>query len=104
MLSSLWKYIALALSVVASLLGAALLYTSGQKEKAKEVARSAKAKAKSQVIIREVEHTITEAREAERARAVEVEREQMEARQSGKRPRVFGDSRLHNDRDDNDPA
>lgn len=106
MLDNLWKYIAGLLSLIVVTLGAALLYTGGQRDRAKEAATVAKARAKSQEDARAAEKNIDEARAEARQKAVEVEREQIDARQSGRRPVVFGDKRLrmHDNRDGDDQA
>lgn len=99
-MSRLWGWVAAAFAA----LGAALLFVSGQRDRAREAAEVAKAKTHSIEAAREVEHRIDNARAEARMQAQEVEREQMEHQAAGTRPGHFGDSRMHDDKDSGDSA
>lgn len=99
-MSRLYGWIAAAFAV----LGAALLYVAGQRDRAREATEVAKAKTQSVEKARKVEQRITEAKTRARTQAQEVEREQMEHQASGTRPRVFGDLRMHDDSSNDDHA
>ncbi|UTD55944.1 hypothetical protein [Halomonas sp. MS1] len=75
MFSNLWAKIAGFLAMVIGLLGAALLYTSGQRDRAKEAASRAKAEAKSKSAVLEAERAIDDARAQVREKSNEVQRE-----------------------------
>lgn len=101
MLSSLWSKIAGALALVAGLLGAALLYTSGQRDRAREAATRAKAEAQSKSAVLEAERAIDQARARARQESQEVQRENDQHQSAGTRPSMFGDRRLHDRQNDN---
>lgn len=73
------------LVMVIGLLGAALLYTGGQRDRAKEAASRAKAEAKSKSAVLEVERAIDTARANARKESQGVQREADE-RPKGQRP------------------
>lgn len=75
MFSNLWAKIAGFLAMVIGLLGAALLYTSGQRDRAKEAASRAKAEAKSKSAVLEAERAIDNARAQARQKSAETQRE-----------------------------
>ncbi len=75
MLSSIWAKIAGFLALVAGLLGAALLYTGGQRDRAREAATRAKAEAQSKSAVLDVERAIDKARANAREQSQEVQRE-----------------------------
>ncbi|QPI62423.1 hypothetical protein [Vreelandella venusta] len=85
MFSNLWAKIAGFLAMVIGLLGAALLYTSGQRDRAKEAASRAKAEAKSKSAVLEAERAIDDARAQVREKSNEVQRE-ADNRPSTERP------------------
>ena len=85
MFSNLWAKIAGFLAMVIGLLGAALLYTSGQRDRAKEAANRAKAEAKSKSAVLEAERAIDDARAQVREKSNEVQRE-ADNRPSTERP------------------
>ncbi|MDW0360830.1 hypothetical protein Q8G38_16070 [Halomonas venusta] len=85
MFSNLWAKIAGFLAMVIGLLGAALLYTSGQRDRAKEAASRAKAEAKSKSAVLEAERAIDDARAKVREKSNEVQRE-ADQRPAGTRP------------------
>ncbi|WP_417837656.1 hypothetical protein [Thalassospira tepidiphila] len=85
MFSNLWAKIAGFLAMVIGLLGAALLYTSGQRDRAKEAASRAKAEAKSKSAVLEAERAIDDARAQVREKSNEVQRES-DTRPSTERP------------------
>lgn len=85
MFSNLWAKIAGFLAMVIGLLGAALVYTSGQRDRAKEAASRAKAEAKSKSAVLEAERAIDRARAEARESSHEVQREADE-RPTAERP------------------
>jgi len=85
MLSSLWSKIAGALALVAGLLGAALLYTGGQRDRAREAAIRAKAEAQSKSAALDAERAIDDARAQVREKSAEKQRE-ADQRPKGQRP------------------
>lgn len=85
MFSSLWAKFTSALVMIIGLLGAALLYTGKQKERAKEAANRAVAEAKSKSAVLEVERAIDDARAQVREKSAEKQRE-AEKRPAGTRP------------------
>lgn len=74
-MSNLWAKITGFLVMVIGLLGAALLYTGGQRDRAKEAASRAKAEAKSKSAALEAERAIDNARAKAREQSSEVQRE-----------------------------
>lgn len=95
MFSSIWAKVSGALVMIIGLLGAALLYTSGQRDRAKEAASRAKAEAKSKSAVLEAERAIDKARASARKESQEVEHVNEQHKSAGTRPDRFGDSRLH---------
>lgn len=85
MFSTLWAKVSGALVMIIGLLGAALLYTSGQRDRAKEAASRAKAEAKSKSAVLEAERAIDDARAQVREKSAEKQRE-ADKRPDGKRP------------------
>lgn len=85
MFSTIWSKAAGALVAVIGLLGAALLYTSGQRDRAKEAASRAKAEAKSKSAVLEVERAIDTARAQVREKSAEKQHE-ADSRPKGTRP------------------
>ncbi len=85
MFSTLWNKITGALVMIIGLLGAALLYTGGQRDRAKEAASRAKAEAKSKSAVLEAERAIDDARAQVREKSAENQRE-AEKRPAGTRP------------------
>lgn len=85
MFSTLWAKVSGFLVMVIGLLGAALLYTGKQKERAKEAAQRATAEAKSKDAVLEVERSIDDARAKARTESSEVQRE-ADKRPAGTRP------------------
>lgn len=75
MLSNLWTRVSGALLMIIGLLGAALLYTSGQRDRAKEAASRAKAEAQSKSAVLEVERAIDDARAQVREQSAEKQRD-----------------------------
>lgn len=84
-MSSLWAKVTGFLVMVIGLLGAALLYTGGQRDRAKEAASRAKAEAKSKSAVLEVERAIDDVRAQVREKSAEKQRE-ADQRPDGKRP------------------
>lgn len=85
MFSTLWAKVSGALVMVIGLLGAALLYTGGQRDRAKEAASRAKAEAKSKSAVLEAERAIDDVRAQVREKSAEKQRE-ADQRPDGKRP------------------
>ena len=85
MFSTLWNKITGALVMIIGLLGAALLYTGGQRDRAKEAASRAKAEAKSKSAVLEVERAIDDVRAQVREKSAETQRE-ADQRPAGQRP------------------
>ena len=85
MFSTIWSKVAGALVAVIGLLGAALLYTSGQRDRAKEAASRAKAEARSKSAVLEAERAIDNARAQARQKSAETQRE-ADQRPAGTRP------------------
>ncbi|KTG25396.1 hypothetical protein AWR38_01095 [Idiomarina sp. WRN-38] len=85
MFSTIWSKVAGALVAIIGLLGAALLYTSGQRDRAKEAVSRAKAEAKSKSAVIEAERAIDTARANARQESIEVQRN-ADDRPSGTRP------------------
>lgn len=85
MFSTIWAKLSGALVMIIGLLGAALLYTSGQRDRAKEAASRAKAEAKSKSAVLEVERAIDDARAQVREQSAEKQRE-ADQRPAGTRP------------------
>lgn len=85
MFSTTWSKVAGALVAIIGLLGAALLYTSGQRDRAKEAASRAKAEAKSKSAVLEAERAIDNARAQARQKSAETQRE-ADDRPATKRP------------------
>ncbi|WP_339885286.1 hypothetical protein [Vreelandella maris] len=85
MFSTIWSKVAGFLVMVIGLLGAALLYSGRQKERAKEAANRAIAEARSKSAVLEAERTIDKARTKAREQSSEVQREADE-RPKGQRP------------------
>lgn len=84
-MSNLWAKITGFLVMVIGLLGAALLHTGGQRDRAKEAASRAKAEAKGKSAVLEVERAIDTAKAQAREQSNEVQREADE-RPKGQRP------------------
>ncbi len=84
-MSNLWAKITGFLVMIIGLLGAALLYTSGQRDRARDAAARAKAEAKSKSAVLEAERAIDHARAQARQNASEVQRE-ADQRPAGTRP------------------
>lgn len=84
-MSNLWAKITGFLLMIIGLLGAALLYTSGQRDRAKEAASRAKAEAKSKSAVLEAERAIDTAKAKAREQSNEVQRE-ADQRPKGQRP------------------
>lgn len=84
-MSNLWSKAAGFLVMVIGLLGAALLYTGGQRDRAKEAASRARAEAKSKSAVLEAERAIDTARADARKESQGVQRESDE-RPQGQRP------------------
>ncbi len=101
MFSTIWSKVAGALVAVIGLLGAALLYTSGQRDRAKEAASRAKAEVKSKSAVLEAERAIDNARAQARTESQGVQRENDQHQSAGTRPSMFGDRRLHDRQNDN---
>lgn len=80
-MSRLYGWIAAAFA----LLGAALLYVSGQRDRAREATEVAKANTRSVEAVRDVEQRIDNAKAESRKQANEVQREQ-ESRPATERP------------------
>ncbi len=74
-MSGIWAKITGVLVMIIGLLGAALLYMSGQRNRAREAASRAKAEAQSRSAVMEAEHAIDKARAQSRTRSAEVQRE-----------------------------
>lgn len=85
MFNTLWSKLTGALVMVIGLLGAALLYTGKQKERAKEAANRAIAEARSKSAVLEAERAIDTARANAREQSNEVQRE-ADNRPDGERP------------------
>jgi hypothetical protein len=85
-MSSLWAKLSGALVMIVGLLGAALLYTGGQRDRAKEAASRAKAEAQSKSAVLEAERAIDTARANARTESNEVQRE-ADQRPTATRPR-----------------
>ena len=81
MLSRLWGWVVAAFAI----LGAALLYMVGQRNKARETAKRARVAVKASEANRDADHAARKAQEAARAQSEEVQREADE-RDSGTRP------------------
>lgn len=90
-MSRLWSAIVMAFA----LMGAALLYMTGQRNKAQEMAAKARADAELREAIQEAERAIDSARAQARGEAIENQREQQIQESAGTRPDRFGDQRLH---------
>lgn len=101
MFSNLWAKAIGFLVMVIGLLGAALLFVGGQRDRAKEAASRAKAEAKSKSAVLEAERAINQARAKVRTESQGVQRENDQHQSAGTRPRMFGDSRLHDRQNDN---
>jgi Flp pilus assembly protein TadB len=84
-MSNLWAKITGFLLMIIGLLGAALLYTGGQRDRAKEAASRAKAEAKSKSAVLEAERAIDNARAKARKESQEAQRE-ADQRPSTERP------------------
>ena len=85
MFSNLWAKVTGFLLMIIGLLGAALLYTGGQRDRAKEAASRAKAEAKSKSTVLEAERAIDDARAQAREKSAEKQRE-ADKRPAGTRP------------------
>ena len=81
MLSRLWGWVVAAFAI----LGAALLYMVGQRNKARETAKRARVAVQTSEANREVDHAARKAQEAAREKSAEVQRE-ADDRDSGTRP------------------
>ncbi len=85
MFSNIWAKVTGFLLMIIGLLGAALLYTGGQRDRAKEAASRAKAEAKSKSAVLEAERAIDHARAQARQKSAETQRE-ADQRPAGTRP------------------
>ena len=85
-MSSLWAKLSGALVMIVGLLGAALLFVSGQRDRAKEATSRAKAEAQSKSAVLDAERAIDTARANARTESNEVQRE-ADQRPKGQRPR-----------------
>lgn len=85
MFSTIWSKVAGALVMIVGLLGAALLFVGGQRDRAKEAASRAKAEAKSKSAVLEAERSIDKVRAQAREQSSEVQRE-ADQRPKGQRP------------------
>ena len=85
MFSNLWAKVTGFLLMIIGLLGAALLYTSGQRDRAKEAASRAKAEAKSKTAVLEAERAIDNARAQTRQKSAETQSE-ADSRPAQERP------------------
>lgn len=85
MFSNIWAKVTGFLLMIIGLLGAALLYTGGQRDRAKEAASRAKAEARSKSAVLEAERAIDDARAQVREKSNEVQRE-ADNRPTGTRP------------------
>lgn len=74
-MSSLWAKVSGALVMIVGLLGAALLFVSGQRDRAKEATSRAKAEAQSRSAVLDAERAIDRARAQAREQSSEVQRE-----------------------------
>ena len=84
-MGGLWAKAVGALLMIVGLMGAALLLVSGQKDRAKEAARRAKAEAQSKSEVIDAERAIDTARAQAREKSQGVQRE-AENRPADKRP------------------
>ncbi|MDW0357707.1 hypothetical protein Q8G38_00085 [Halomonas venusta] len=75
MFSAVWSKVAGVLIMTIGLLGAALLFVGGQRERAKEAASRAKAEAASKSAVLEIERAIDNAKAQAREQSNEVKRE-----------------------------
>lgn len=75
MVSTVWSKVAGVLIMTIGLLGAALLFVGGQRERAKEAASRAKAEAASKSAVLEIERAIDNAKAQAREQSNEVKRE-----------------------------
>lgn len=80
-MSRLWGWVVAAFAI----LGAALLYMVGQRDKARETAKRARVAVKTSEANRDADYAARKAQEASRAESQEVQREADE-RDSGTRP------------------
>jgi len=85
MMSGIWAKAVGVLVMIIGMMGAALLLVSGQKDRAKEAARRAKAEAQSKSAVIDAERAIDTARAQAREQSAEVQRE-AENRPADKRP------------------
>lgn len=85
MFSTIWSKVAGALVMIVGLLGAALLFVGGQRDRAKEAASRAKAEAKSKSAVLDAERAIDNAKAKAREQSNEVQRE-ADDRPKGQRP------------------
>ena len=84
-MGGLWAKAVGALLMIVGLMGAALLLVSGQKDRAKEAARRAKAEAQSKSAVIDAERAIDTARAQAREQSAEVQNK-AENRPADKRP------------------
>ncbi len=75
MLSSVWAKIAGFFALLAGLMGAALLYTGGQRDRAREAATRARAEAQSKSAVLDAERAIDNARAQARQQSAETQHE-----------------------------
>jgi len=85
MMSGIWAKAVGVLVMIIGMMGAALLLVSGQKDRAKEAARRARAEAKSKSAVIDAERAIDTARAQAREKSQGVQRE-AENRPADKRP------------------
>lgn len=85
MLSKIWQYLAAGLAALSAILGAALLYTGNQRDRAKEAAQDAKDGLKAVKSTQSKERDIEQSRADAREQSAEVQREH-ESRPADTRP------------------
>jgi hypothetical protein len=85
MMGGIWAKAVGALLMIIGLMGAALLFVSGQRDRAKEATSRAKAEAQSKSAVMDAERAIDTARAQAREQSAEVQRE-AENRPADKRP------------------
>ena len=84
-MGGLWAKVVVAMAMIIGMMGAALLYVGGQKDRAREAASRARAEAKSKSAVMDVERAIDTARAQAREQSAEVQNE-AEKRPADKRP------------------
>lgn len=94
-MSKLWTLI----GGLFALMAAALLYVTGQRDRAQELSDRAKRDAEARQAMIDAERAIARAKAEAHKKAIEVQREHDKHKEAGTRPEFFGDSRLHYRRD-----